>query len=192
MRRRTADCGTGELRMSPQQDILALMRPPTQIGGVAGVHAPAFVERHPDGQLGDIFRVAPSFTSRPSLSEPGGRRTRARPAGSPGFTPRPLSSVHSSPRTARTRVSRGFTPRPSLQRADSCGAPRRCRVSPGFTPRSPRPSLSVVGLASARRIARSVAGVHAPAFVERSGASDSSAARSNFCSCRRGSCPGLR
>ena len=60
-------------------------------------------------------------------------------------------------------------------------------VSPGFTP---RPSLSGVARdPDLRRVQPRVAGVHAPAFVERS-----RSARPTFRrrSCRRGSRPGLR
>ena len=110
--------------------------------------------------------VSPGFTPRPSLSA---RRAVQRRLGhhvSPGFTPRPSLSVAVAARVAVDRaVSPGFTPRPSLSvptsQADHAAMPQ---VSPGFTP---RPSLSApprrrVGLVGAR-----VAGVHAPAFVER-------------------------
>ena len=64
-------------------------------GRVAGVHAPAFVERRrsPAARQAGI-RVSPGFTPRPSLS---GGRSRGRCRGdwrvSPGFTPRPSLSA---------------------------------------------------------------------------------------------------
>ena len=95
-------------------------------------------------------------------------RTRATHRVSPGFTPRPWLSVPRPRRESRRcHVSPGFTPRPWLSGDDRVLAPHvRGRVSPGFTP---RPWLS--GDASLRHRFRStrVAGVHAPALVERCG-----------------------
>ena len=93
-------------------------RPAHRAAGVAGVHAPAFVERRSRWP-----------------------RSRSSPRVSPGFTPRPsLSEGHVRPGPARyQRVSPGFTPRPSLSVDVALHRPRLDRVSPGFTP---RPSLS--------------------------------------------------
>ena len=113
------------------------------VPGVAGVHAPAFVERSPPAPQPDRHgRVAgvhaPAFVER---------------------TPAPRSSGTGA------RVSPGFTPRPSLSGASGDAPSRRCpRVSPGFTP---RPSLSAGDRHQHRPGGGGVAGVHAPAFVER-------------------------
>ena len=161
--------------------------------GVAGVHAPAFVERAPFQRpaTGRSPEVSPGFTPRPSLSG-GDRGSDSAGVGvSPGFTPRPslsagddavrfrrgpgVAGVHapafverrcaSTPTRALVVVSPGFTPRPSLSAADHRRVPDRIRrVSPGFTP---RPSLSVRGGCRGHRALHRVAGVHAPAFVER-------------------------
>ena len=58
----------------------------------------------------------------------------------------------------RTHVSPGFMPRPSLS------AHTHTQVSPGFMP---RPSLSVDASFGSRHCLPCVAGVYAPAFVER-------------------------
>ena len=135
--------------------------------GVAGVHAPAFVERSlASFTLSSSARVSPGFTPRPSLSVlPRGRLPGAGRV-SPGFTPRPslsgapghrigegaacVAGVHAPAFVERTtRVS--TPPAPSCVAGvhapafvERVGAPRwprpACRVSPGFTP---RPSLSV-------------------------------------------------
>ena len=88
---------------------------------------------------------------------------------SPGFTPRPSLSVRvaaSDQAEAVDRVSPGFTPRPSLSGVE--WSPPRVSlvgVSPGFTP---RPSLSAVARGRVPSLRPGgVAGVHAPAFVER-------------------------
>ena len=113
--------------------------------GVAGVYAPAFVERTNGRRLhGGGLDVSLGFTPRPSLS-----------AGGIGMED-----------TVTKSVSLGFTPRPSLSASCPFGAVRhRAGVSLGFTP---RPSLSdpIFGWASGEFLAR-VAGVYAPAFVER-------------------------
>ena len=88
---------------------------------VAGVHAPAFVERRsarpPARDSAD--RVAgvhaPAFVER----EVGRRQARRTvPGVSPGFTPRPSLSgaerIDGALRRSTSRVSPGFTPRPSL------------------------------------------------------------------------------
>ena len=113
--------------------------------GVAGVHAPAFVERAwpapaRPGRSGGVAGVhAPAFVERTSR----GRRRRFRGGVSPGFTPRPSLSGQDH----------------QGQQVDQIG------VSPGFTP---RPSLSGAVQAADRSAVRArVAGVHAPAFVER-------------------------
>ena len=157
---------------------------------------PSLSEAHRQPDLGR-HRVSPGFTPRPSLSGVG---RLARPPGggvSPGFTPRPsLSGGRVSTHDAHDDVSPGFTPRPSFSVRRSAGRLHVVRVSPGFTPRpslsgpsmpvsaapdarrvspgfTPRPSLSA-GQQSARpRMPGGVAGVHAPAFVERTACSTS-------------------
>ena len=134
-------------------------------GRVAGVHAPAFVER---GR--SVILLA-----------------RRRLQVSPGFTPRPsLSGAVRAGRGAGVRVSPGFTPRPSLSGRERDSAGQGHRVSPGFTP---RPSLSEPERCGAHDWRASVAGVHAPAFVERRGGHRPGPRRHL---CRRGSRPGLR
>ena len=64
----------------------------------------------------------------------------------------------------RNEVSPGFTPRPSLSAPRVEGDKGVQAVSPGFTP---RPSLSAADGAHVGLPPESVAGVHAPAFVER-------------------------
>ena len=112
---------------------------------VAGVHAPAFVERSGGGRPRTWTpRVAgvhaPAFVERSGGGTPPGRRSCV----SPGFTPRPsLSDPLLAPLPQPDRVvSPGFTPRPSLseRRWQAVGRRDAGRVSPGFTP---RPSLSV-------------------------------------------------
>ena len=143
-------------------------RPPTtSTRSVAGVHAPAFVERVPAAVNDrESLDVSPGFTPRPSLSG------EVAPAHSPPALR--VAGVHAPAfveRTSRRRwrlrgwpVSPGFTPRPSLSAPCSGHDPGGCRVSPGFTP---RPSLSDRAAAMGRRGRGGVAGVHAPAFVER-------------------------
>ena len=115
--------------------------------------------------------MSPGFTPRPSLSGDqavAGHRDESRV--SPGFTPRPSLSVLPGARRRRVayRVSPGFTPRPSLSADGARGrAAGGGRVSPGFTP---RPSLSDCGRETRSLFDTSVAGVHAPAFVERTSA----------------------
>ena len=85
---------------------------------------------------------------------------------SPGFTPRPsLSAARAERAEEAAEVSPGFTPRPSLSVAEDLDRAQVVRVSPGFTP---RPSLSDGGRGRTGVERRAgVAGVHAPAFVER-------------------------
>ena len=143
-------------------------RPPASCGrtrSVAGVHAPAFVERRWSRGTGRrCSRVAgvhaPAFVER----SPASTRTGSRRGVSPGFTPRPSLSGHGTRlrKSHRPPVSPGFTPRPSLSDQQGERLPPLRGVSPGFTP---RPSLS------------GVAGASAPAAGRL---------------CRRGSRPGLR
>ena len=80
---------------------------------------------------------------------------------SPGFTSRPSLSVDARRPPSSLRVS----PVPAfVERAGCPDAERGRHVSPGFTS---RPSLSVSGDQD-RRCVSSVAGIHVPAFVERS------------------------
>ena len=157
--------------------------------GVAGVRAPAFVER--------VQRA-----TRPAVTTYGVAGVRA-----PAFVERTRPSTcvaHLSP------VSPGCVPRPSLSVRRRRGGPRRTGVSPGCVP---RPSLSgpprvglrgtwfrVAGVRAPAFVERGmsptapvgysgVAGVRAPAFVERSGSIRLSA---DAGACRRGACPGLR
>ena len=115
-------------------------------------------------------QVSPGLMPRPSLSV---QRQRGVPATrsqvSPGLMPRPSLSdpTTSAPIALRThRVSPGLMPRPSLSERIRCRRPAyRYGVSPGLMP---RPSLSD---RSQRTGACAgfpcVAGVDAPAFVER-------------------------
>ena len=138
----------------------------------------------------ETIAVSPGFTPRPSLSASspfGGWRT---PRVSPGFTPRPslsevrlgrvrarhagVAGVHAPAFVERIppdwagsgldRVSPGFTPRPSLSAGRRGFESGGVHVSPGFTP---RPSLSEEAARAMVEAAWGVAGVHAPAFVER-------------------------
>ena len=84
---------------------------------VAGVHAPAFVERGWLAPARPVPKVSPGFMPRPSLSGPEApRRGEGQSDVSPGFMPRPSLSAESRPlHTWRlTHVSPGFMPRPSL------------------------------------------------------------------------------
>ena len=139
---------------------------PSSRSCVAGVSAPAFVERRLPGPVhrGKI-RVSPGSRPRPSLSEgacvPVGREGDV----SPGSRPRPsLSGLLSHPSDGARRVSPGSRPRPSLS-DDRQGCSQGWRgVSPGSRP---RPSLSAVQARYLCSNLRPVAGVSAPAFVER-------------------------
>ena len=118
--------------------------------------------------------MSPGFTSRPSLSVRRTREGQDRPRVSPGFTSRPsLSDGDGHPRRRRDRVSPGFTSRPSLSDcAPWLDGTQGHGVSPGFTS---RPSLSAAGIGSwsvangrrCRALCVGVAGIHVPAFVER-------------------------
>ena len=145
---------------------------------VAGVHAPAFVERTMASRLRrsrNSAKVSPGFTPRPLLSGLGGEvrdrvevPTRVAGVHAPAFVER--MSILSDCRKSQTlRVSPGFTPRPLLSEGQRGHAwvQYSVGVSPGFTPRpllsEPRPDQwRVRGTSS-----NGVAGVHAPAFVER-------------------------
>ena len=106
---------------------------------------------------------------------------------SPGFTPRPsLSDCRRTDQYRPPLVSPGFTPRPSLSGLVLVRQIGRAQVSPGFTP---RPSLSGPCAAAWPRLPTRVAGVHAPAFVERTRGRPGGGCGA---SCRRGSRPGLR
>ena len=130
------------------------------------------------GRALDGGPVSPGFRPRPSLSADIGPDLDVAAAGVAGVqAPRPSLSAELRGRRGHTlHVSPGFRPRPSLS-AD-CARRRGGRglVSPGFRP---RPSLSVVQFAvlqvSARR---GVAGVQAPAFVERASSNGSPTRRS--------------
>ena len=132
---------------------------------VAGVHAPAFVER----RSGTAYRPrstrvagvhAPAFVER--------SRARRGIAASTG-----VAGVHAPAFVERTNARWGSaSPRcvagvhaPAFVERRPSGPPT-CRptVSPGFTP---RPSLSVPGMDATYTAPTGVAGVHAPAFVER-------------------------
>ena len=133
---------------------------------VAGVHAPAFVERGACAMEAVSWLGSPGFTPRPSLSAAAAFRHRSPPSGSPGFTPRPsLSDPGTNQYPPASKGSPGFTPRPSLS------AYRR-----RAEPRPPHPGVAGVHapafvervIAGVRNLhAGWVAGVHAPAFVER-------------------------
>ena len=79
----------------------------------------------------------------------------------PAFVERGRSAMRSSP---TRQVSPGFRPRPSLSVAVLADLVLRDLVSPGFRP---RPSLSDARPAHNPRPRGCVAGVQAPAFVER-------------------------
>ena len=89
--------------------------------------------------------------------------------------------------TFRLQVSPGFMPRPSLSGKFHCAYPVSSdHVSPGFMP---RPSLSDGIFPSKAFFKACVAGVYAPAFVERSKYMTKPGRQ---LLCRRGLCPGLR
>ena len=112
--------------------------------GVAGVSAPAFVERR-----------------RQQTRRPGSPRVAG--VSAPAFVERDGQAIVPINHEA---VSLGFRPRPSLSGLHGAGVDPRCvAVSLGFRP---RPSLSAVaGPQSVGRRPQGVAGVSAPAFVER-------------------------
>ena len=162
---------------------------------VAGVSAPAFVERsHQRTPEDDMPEVSPGSRPRPSLSVPW-RRLAARRCDSvsPGSRPRPsLSGLRPGPSESGVpRVAGVSAPafvercRPAKQLVAAIAgvagvsAPAfveranvgdivtiDSEVSPGSRP---RPSLSAVPRRHHVRYAGGVAGVSAPAFVERSG-----------------------
>ena len=134
---------------------------------VAGVHAPAFVERCRRQVLAPMpGLVSPGFMPRPSLSGLQGKRRRL-----DAFVERTLSAGRS--RSRRSRVSPGFTPRPSLRRPVRSRSPVSWTGvaevhAPAFVERGWPSTCSTPS--------GSVAGVHAPAFVERSGTTRASSA----------------
>ena len=85
---------------------------------------------------------------------------------SPGWEPRPSLSVFQRHPVIEgpVVVSPGWEPRPSLSAGSIGRWPYARRVSPGW---EPRPSLSAGGRPSVERARGRVAGVGAPAFVER-------------------------
>ena len=116
---------------------------------VAGVHAPAFVERWRTADVSAILgrRVLPSTKTSTSVAG----------VHAPAFVEREKG-------LARLRVAGVHAPSLSDPDRRRLGHPRP-RVSPGFTP---RPSLSEDhGCAARWGLTGGVAGVHAPAFVER-------------------------
>ena len=163
-------------------------------GGVAGVYAPAFVERRLPRQLRNSRRgrVSPEFMLRPSLSE---RRPRIlHPSGvdrvSPEFMLRPSLSVRRAGGRARhSDVSPEFMLRPSLSDPNPQIVPREAQagVAGVYAP-------AFVERRQCRKWPRagpaSVAGVYAPAFVERTRIRGRS--RTGPWRCRRSLCSGLR
>ena len=113
--------------------------------------------------------LSPGFTPRPLLSvaQDGLLRPSAPPL-SPGFTPRPLLSERSlRPTPYRSRTVAGVYGPAFVERWTDPGSPPflTCWLSPGFTP---RPLLSAGHARPAHdRLRDAVAGVYAPAFVER-------------------------
>ena len=117
--------------------------PFAEFSRVAGVDAPAFVERFQSTKLlPSGTRVSPGLTLRPSLSD--GRETLRRVVAcdvSPGLTLRPSLSggIARADGVAPGRVSPGLTLRPSLSAFDLLKLAVQGNVSPGLTL---RPSLS--------------------------------------------------
>ena len=136
------------------------------VAGVAGVRAPAFVERPTAVASGhDIPSVAgvraPAFVER----QVGHVHMLPHDRVSPGFAPRPsLSGPRLGGNLVAVQVSPGFAPRPSLSATCTDGITPIGGVSPGF---APRPSLSAQAQREDLPGGRRVAGVRAPAFVER-------------------------
>ena len=142
---------------------------PTTCLRVAGVYAPAFVERG----MGTMTRrnsllVSPEFMLRPSLSAPAPMvRHREAQGVSPEFMLRPSLSEDASKGgspTFQTCVAGVYAPA-FVERTCRTAAPRRgWSVSPEFML---RPSLSGPAKEHVDRDRYRVAGVYAPAFVER-------------------------
>ena len=162
--------------------------------GVAGVYAPAFVERASAG--GSSVRtgaVSPEFMLRPSLSV--ARQHRAPPSNvyvrcvagvyAPAFVERPRSYVVRSWRVGSS-VAGVYAPA-FVERSQVVGHVERDGVgvagvyAPAFVERR-------TPTTTARTSRRCVAGVYAPAFVER----DEQEARHETTWCRRSLCSGLR
>ena len=167
-----SDRGPGSPGFTPRPSlsVLSVRQAGLLRARVAGVHAPAFVERcTPATATTRGLAGSPGFTPRPSLSVDQPQcGLRLHRAGSPGFTPRPSLSDAGAAAERSGGGSPGFTPRPSLSDVHGALRSHRGRGSPGFTP---RPSLSGSEGHDGRPLPRRVAGVHAPAFVERARAS---------------------
>ena len=141
---------------------------PRPAAGVAGVYAPAFVERalasarrsrRADERVAGVY--APAFVER--RVKHGSRRCASSVAGvyAPAFVERAIADRASSARP----VSPEFMLRPSLSGPE---VPRRLRWTDGVSPEFMlRPSLSASLERAVPRAVRGVAGVYAPAFVER-------------------------
>ena len=187
---------------------------------VAGVYAPAFVERGKRGKLYEVRRpVSPGFMLRPSLSDDGRGACAELPQRvSPGFMLRPSLSAGMRQRRDRPaggRVAGVYAPA-FVERARAAGRPARraCSVAGVYAPafverggrvywqRLPTEVAGVAGVYAPAFVERArpahggssrsprVAGVYAPAFVERSWGWR----RRTSCAarCRRGLCSGLR
>ena len=137
--------------------------------GVAGVYAPAFVERAAIRRRRTAWRrrVSPEFMLRPSLSDRQAVPRQLQRRVSPEFMLRP--SLSDRPRRVRGQHPGGVSPefmlRPSLsgrhQHAVAADPPSVAGVyAPAFVER-------VISVQALRSLAPGVAGVYAPAFVER-------------------------
>ena len=154
------------------------VRHPHRLEGVAGVQAPAFVERSPIGALSlwNKDRVSPEFRLRPSLSVLHADATLECEASSvsPEFRLRPSLSASRGAMILGQAPSGGvagvqapaFVERLQIPVRRRSTADHLTRVSPEFRL---RPSLSGDESGDGQgRTFRRVAGVQAPAFVERS------------------------
>ena len=135
---------------------------------VAGVYAPAFVERLTAGQCNALHGapVSPEFMLRPSLSVRGVRYGARNLRVSSEFMLRPSLSdgPHGAARSHPPRVAGVYAPA-FVERGHVSTRPTYRCVSPAFML---RPSLSASIIATRRtRKLSGVAGVYAPAFVER-------------------------
>ena len=189
-----------------------------ELTGVAGVHAPAFVERplHPRTDSLHPHSVAgvhaPAFVDRWTSSAPTPSRSSVAGVHAPAFVERRKTSppadsalssvagVHAPAFVERsgtpcrwcvtpTAVSPGFTPRPSLSGEAEEGERDRGDVGVAGV-HAPAFVERRESLRNTDGISRSVAGVHAPAFVERPRSNAGSSGQE--AACRRGSRPGLR
>ncbi len=160
-------------------------------GGVAGVYAPAFVERRPQSAdlvcLQSVAGVyAPAFVERREpLLPPAPDRRGVAGVYAPAFVERREPLLPPAP--DRRGVAGVYAPAFVERICPACEAPIKKGVPPGSTP---RPSLSGdVPAADTVAPKLRVAGVYAPAFVERDYARPSGPA---ILRCRRGLRPGLR